>query len=172
MGVARQGTDEERTWWDLAKEAGRANVKGEIGVIEGVTQEGGQIIDTLLWARGKYTDLTDEAIDAIGEGPGWSEEEREVAKALNDREFKAMRQMAADAGMVDKDTGAITVSGMITEGFNKLDKGLDETVFEGMRPEDTFFTARDIGQLEGAIEDRRSDSASWVSRRYSSPSRW
>jgi hypothetical protein len=151
VGVARQSTEEERDWWDRAKEGGRAYVKGGIGTVEGVAMEGGQIVDTLLWVQSKYVDLKDDAIDAIGEGAGLSKETREAVKALNEPEFKELRRRAAESGMVDKDTGALTISSAITKGFDLLDEELDATAFEGMRPEDSFFTARDISQIGGAI---------------------
>jgi hypothetical protein len=40
VGVACQSTDEERIFWDRAMEGARANVKGGIGVIEGMAMEG------------------------------------------------------------------------------------------------------------------------------------
>lgn len=151
VGVARATPEEESDWWEQAKEAGRTYLKSGVGTIEGVALEGGQIVDTLLWAQSKYTDVTDEAIDYVGEAAGLEPETREMMKSLNQPDFKRTRAVAAASGMIDKDTGAVTVSPAITKGFDAVDEGLDSTLFEGMKAEESFLTTRDVAQIQGAI---------------------
>ncbi|MFE9775571.1 DUF4157 domain-containing protein [Streptomyces sp. NPDC005931] len=157
VGMARQDKAEEKDWksalWAKAKEKIRDKTKETLGLVEGVAIEAGQIVDTVAWMPYAAQAAVDKAIDTAGNHLGASKETLTAIKeavpgaaALN-----AIKTKAAASGMLDPVTGTPMVSGKITEGFDELDKGLDEHVFKGVKEEEGFFTSRDIGQLKGAI---------------------
>jgi hypothetical protein len=155
VGVARQDKEEEKGWrhvlWEKAKEKVREKAMETLGTVEGVAIEAGQIVDTVVWAESKGVDAVDNAIDYWGKKAGVAEQTLAAVKSFNASDFKAAREQARKLGMVDPDTGAPIVSGKITELGDAAEKALDTTVFQGVKKDDSFFTTRELGQLEGAI---------------------
>ncbi|MET9901718.1 DUF4157 domain-containing protein [Streptomyces sp. NPDC006446] len=155
VGIARQDKQEERGWrarlWAKAKEAVRDKAMETLGTIEGVVMEAGQIVDTVVWVESTVVDAIDESIDYYGRKAGLAEGTLATIKSFNASDFKAVREEARKLGMVDKDTGAPIVSGKITEAFTAAEDALNKHVFTGVKADDSFFSAREIGQLEGVI---------------------
>jgi len=149
VGVAREDKKEELSWRDKLKAKLRDKAMETLGTVEGVAIEAGQIVDTLAWVESKKTDLIDSAVDWGGKQVGASKETIEVAKSLNNPTFKQIREEARKRGMVDPDTGAPIISGKITELGDAAEAKVNKTL--GVKKDDSLFTTRELGQLEGAI---------------------
>jgi hypothetical protein len=175
--VQRQDASAEQqpdAWWnapaeELAEE-GRGAVKESIGIVEGVSLTAGGLADTLVWLQYAKIDLLDAVVDETAAVAGLSGADRETLRATVDvasdslmmvvpglppmpptGALRVVRERAKAAGVIDKVTGAPSFSVLITDVFNWVDTGLDQTVFEGMAPEEGLLTSRQIGQVEGMV---------------------
>ncbi|GIE88165.1 eCIS core domain-containing protein [Actinoplanes regularis] len=153
-GVAREDKDSELSWrdrlWTKAKRELREKSLMTLGAVEGLALEAGQIVDTVAWVESKKVDLVDDAIDWAGQRTGVSEETRTLIKQFNEPGFKAMREAAKKAGMVDPQTGAPIVSEKLTQLADRGEKAINDT-FGGPEDPDSFFTSREAAQLVTAL---------------------
>jgi hypothetical protein len=140
-----------------ARTQARDYIKGSVGVVEGVANEAATIVDTVVWAESKASDLTDALTDKVATAAGLSDSKRELLKvavgvATNRPAVQALREVARKADLIDPKTGhALSTAELVRTGFDKLDKVLDETLFRGVPKEEGLLTSRDIGVLTGAI---------------------
>jgi hypothetical protein len=166
------GEQDDRTWWEdffqQTREAARDTLNLNIGRVEGVALEAGNIVDILVWLPYAQLDLVDAVLDkAVADGdmsPSAVDAIRASFEVLatpgavplmpplpSPELLRQLRDACAAAGLTDPVTGAPTISPVITGSADWLESHLVEPLFSDLPPEQGLLTSRDVGQLQGAI---------------------
>jgi hypothetical protein len=160
IGPARSGPSR----WEWLRNAAREEVRrrtGEaLGQVEGVVMEAATMVDTVAWAGTRGVQAVDATVrrasNAAGLSPTQSAIAQTVVSTLVDTvvpaapAFRAVQSLATATHTTDPVTGTVSVSGLVTRGFDAVDRARVAVVGQG-RPEYGILTARELGQLEGAL---------------------
>lgn len=155
--------DDEHSWLSRARHAVRDEVQSysghALGLVEGVVTEAATAADTVLWADERATQLMHGAVDKAADAVGMSATSRAVAHQVAESTITAipgvgtthlgLRGVAAIAPR-DPVTGTPSLATGVGRVGDAVDRARVRLVGEG-HPEYGIFTAREMGQLEGAL---------------------
>ncbi|MEQ1529831.1 MAG: DUF4157 domain-containing protein [Methylococcales bacterium] len=138
-----------------ANEQLRDKVMKNLGSLKGVMLEGTNIVDSVIWLSHAGSAISESAIEKAADLTGASGESKNKALYVYRNVFSSyanLQELAKKHGWTDDVTGAISISGKFSSGYDALAEGVEKNAFEGTQKENAeLFSSYEFGELEGAI---------------------
>lgn len=156
--------DDPTTWLERAKRVVRDEIRtrtGEaLGAVEGVAMEAAAAVDSVLWPVARGLQMLDRAVERGCDSARLSPSDRATAhQAVNSAvdavvpgaaQLRQAQGLAAATGSTDPVTKLPSFAAAVGKAGDAADRARIAMVGQG-EPEYGIFTAREMGQLEGAL---------------------